>query len=257
MTILEELKDLKVAMDGKPSSAKTMLEALNEISEANGGVSNGKTIAEAVKNIAEAHIEVETIAVTTQPTKTTYIAGQTFDPTGMVVTATYNGKTKVVTGYTLSPSGPLATTDTKVTVTYAGVSAEVNITVNAIDLEVVSAQDADGELFGKVASDLQENIVVGEEAITGTLKFVADYSSAFTGDEASGNYLALKCSAISGAVITVEVVGGSSGPVTLDADGLIVDRIASVEQSIEVKATIDGMTETKTFALTDLTLSAE
>lgn len=203
------------------------------------------------------HPSVASIAVTTQPTKTTYIEGQSFDPTGMVVTATFeNSQSAVVTNYTYSPSGALATTDNKIVVSYSGKTAEVSITVNAINLQVVGATDDDGSLLGKDASDLQENIVIGTDSISGTLKYVADYSSAFSGDEASGNYLALKCTAISGAVITVEVVNGLHGASTLDADGLIVCRIANNEtQSIRVVATIDGVSSTKTYTLTNLTLS--
>lgn len=174
----------------------------------------------------------------------------------MVVTATFEDSTSaVVTNYTYSPSGALATTDNKVVVSYGGKTAEVSITVNAINLQVVGATDDDGSLFGKDASDLQENIVVGTNAITGTLNYIADYSSAFSGDEASGNYLALKCTAISGAVITVEVVNGLHGPSTLDADGLVVCRISNNEtQSIKVVATIGGVSQTKQYALTDLVL---
>lgn len=73
---------------------------------------------------------VDSIAITTQPTKTTYVEGQSFDATGMVVTATYNDETDaVVTEYTYSPSGELATTDTVVTISYEGKTANVNITV--------------------------------------------------------------------------------------------------------------------------------
>ena len=174
----------------------------------------------------------------------------------MVVTAEYSdGSEAVIDDYTYEPSGALTTEDTEVVVSYGGKTASVSISVVDVDLQVEAAVDADGDLFGKVASDLQENIVVGDNAITGTLKYISDYSAAFSGDEASGNYIAIKCTANTGAVITVEVVGGTSGSVTLDPDGLIVDRIASNTQSIRVNATINGVTETKTFALTDLVLT--
>ena len=63
--------------------------------------------------------EVSSIAVTTAPTKTSYTAGETFDATGMVVTATYtDSTTAAVTNYTFSPSGALATTDETVTISY-------------------------------------------------------------------------------------------------------------------------------------------
>ena len=72
------------------------------------------------------------IEITTPPTKTTYVTGQSFDPTGMVVTATYNdGTTAEITDYTIDPSGSLSTTDTKVTINYLGHSAEQAITVSS------------------------------------------------------------------------------------------------------------------------------
>ncbi len=59
------------------------------------------------------------IAVTTAPKKTAYKAGETFDPAGMVVTATYsNGATLKCTGYNYEPSTPLAVSDTEVTIQY-------------------------------------------------------------------------------------------------------------------------------------------
>ncbi|MBP3318724.1 MAG: metallophosphoesterase, partial [Ruminiclostridium sp.] len=55
---------------------------------------------------------LEGISVTTQPTKTSYKAGETFDPAGMLVTATYSDDTtEAVTGYTVAPNGPLTTKD--------------------------------------------------------------------------------------------------------------------------------------------------
>ena len=70
------------------------------------------------------------ISITKQPIKTSYIAGQSFDPAGMEVTAQYNdGTSEAVTGYTYAPSGALNANDTKVTVTYAGKTADVTIDV--------------------------------------------------------------------------------------------------------------------------------
>ena len=59
----------------------------------------------------------------------------------------------------------------------------------SIDADIPDTVD----LFGKKASDLQENIGVYSmsQVIDGTLKYVDDYSAAFGGDLSSGNYLAL------------------------------------------------------------------
>ena len=121
----------------------------------------------------------------------------------------------------------------------------------------VKAVTGNTDLFGKVASDLQEDIEVTSAGITGTLKYVDDYSSAFGGDEASGNYIALHAEAVDGAVITGEVVGGDHGPVTLDEDGIIICRIKNNSQSIRFVATKDNESATVTYALTDLVLNTE
>ena len=64
-------------------------------------------------------IKLQSIAVTTPPAKTSYLSGERFDPTGMVVTATYsNGAKLAATGYAVEPSGPLSDGMTSVTIRY-------------------------------------------------------------------------------------------------------------------------------------------
>lgn len=128
----------------------------------------------------------------------------------------------------------------------------LSVTTEALDDDSV-------DLFGKVASDLQEDIVVGTSAIAGTLKYVADYSSAFGGDLAHGNYIALVFSTpgVSGATLVAEVVNGTNGPATLDADGILVAHITDKSsQKIKIVASKEGYeTVTKTYSLNGLTLS--
>ena len=89
----------------------------------------GQTVEQAISVTAKAVTKLE---ITAPPTKTAYIAGQTFDATGMVVKATYNdGSIEEVTNYTVTPSGALTTSDTKVTIAFGGQTVEQEITVNA------------------------------------------------------------------------------------------------------------------------------
>lgn len=79
------------------------------------------------------------LEITASPTKTSYKAGEIFDPAGMVVTATYsNGATLTSPSYTFSPAGALTANDTAVTITYTegGVTktATQAITVKAIHI---------------------------------------------------------------------------------------------------------------------------
>lgn len=81
------------------------------------------------------------IEVTTAPTKTEYVVGECFDPTGMIVSASYvdaedesNTKSEELSidEISFSPSleTELALTDSKITLSYGGKSAEVTITVS-------------------------------------------------------------------------------------------------------------------------------
>lgn len=82
-----------------------------------------------VFNMTEgAAVKLVSISITNPPTKTTYTAGESFDPAGMVVTAVYsNGVTATATGVSYSPSGALTDGTTSVTVQYT----EGGVTVTA------------------------------------------------------------------------------------------------------------------------------
>ena len=63
-------------------------------------------------------LKLETLTITKQPNKTVYKSGESFDPTGMIVTAGYGyGLTSDVTGYSVSPQ-ILTDGVTEVTITY-------------------------------------------------------------------------------------------------------------------------------------------
>lgn len=64
-------------------------------------------------------IKLASIAIITPPTKTSYLSGEVFDPSGMVVRATYsNGATATATGYNFIPYGGLTDGTTAVTIQY-------------------------------------------------------------------------------------------------------------------------------------------
>ena len=82
-------------------------------------------------------IKLVSIEITHTPNKTSYRPGQTFDPAGMEVTATYsNGATLLATGWTYTPAGALTESDQSVTVIYTegGVSAQ--------DAQIITVQKA-------------------------------------------------------------------------------------------------------------------
>ena len=77
--------------------------------------------------------------------------------------------------------------------------------------------------------------------------------------EQEGNYLALKVDADSeDAVVTIELVGGTKGPVTLDDDMNIVLLIKNKDtQSIKVTVDDGKDSATKRYGLTRLILETE
>ena len=105
---------------------------------------------------------LDSIAVTTAPAKTNYTAGEDFDPTGMVVTATYSdSSTKAITGYTFTPNAALKTDDTSITISYT--EGEVTktttqaITVNALEYNITvtdgKATQSEGTEISKASED--------------------------------------------------------------------------------------------------------
>ena len=124
----------------------------------------------------------------------------------------------------------------------------------------VKPEDGEAVLFGKAVNESQSDMVVADDEVTGTLKYVngyVDFSS--NTSEQSGNYLALKIEAEPAEAETVvELVGGTKGPVALDDDMNIVLLIKNKDtQSIKVTTTHNGESITKIYGLSGLTLETE
>ena len=109
------------------------------------------------------------IKITTSPTKTAYIEGQSFDATGMKVTATYeDGTTAVVTGYTVTPNGALATTNTKVSVDFEGKTAEQRITVSSAETKTYSVTGNVNKEDNSAVSGADVKLMAGNRQIAQT-----------------------------------------------------------------------------------------
>ena len=117
---------------------------------------------------------------------------------------------------------------------------------------------SDTDLFGKSVTDLQSDITIEDNTISGTLKHVTDYTDfSSIAEEQSGNYIALRCKADSADSVYVQVSGSENPPVKLDDDGIVVLRIKDNIQTITFTAVANGIAETITYSLTGLVLSAE
>lgn len=125
----------------------------------------------------------------------------------------------------------------------------------AVKADVPSTTD----LFGKVVTDLQSNVRVRGSNITGTLKYVDDY----TGFDPShpelqvGNYLVVRASTdVEGTTIYAKLSGDFK---ELDSDGILVVRVTDETKNLPLvfKAVKDGYTTTvDNFNISRLTLNS-
>ena len=131
------------------------------------------------------------IAVTTQPTKTTYYIGEAFDPAGMVVTATFADDTtaNVTEDCEFSPQTMAAGTQS-VTVTYqrAGVqkTASVAVAVRVLDhIDVTTPPNKTAYFSGETFNPA--GMVVTAHYTDGSSQAVSGYTYSPTGALATGN----------------------------------------------------------------------
>ena len=129
--------------------------------------------------------------------------------------------------------------------------------LSALGIDVISIGN-DVDLLGKHIDDLQSNIAIGTNAITGTLKYVSDYTG-FSGDvsEQSGNYMAIHCAVpgTDGTRITAKLT--KTNIVDPD-DGIIVLRVTDKTIPLVITASKDGYDDVvKNFNLNGLTLQSE
>lgn len=157
---------------------------------------NGESVSEVVNVSGALLYEVDLmitsgIAVTTQPTKTTYFIGEAFDPAGMVVTATFEDDTteNVTEDCTFSPD-TMAEGTQSVTVTYqrAGVQKTTTVAVAVRTLDHIAVTTAPtktaynyGETFNPAG------MVVTAYYTDDTSRAVTGYTYSPTGALAAGN----------------------------------------------------------------------
>ena len=127
------------------------------------------SVAAVVSFTTEARV-LDGITVTTAPTNTAYKVGDTFDASGMAVTATYDdGTNQTVTGYTWSPNGALAATNTDITVSYEGKTTTQTITVTKYNATLTYESDSVTYDGTDHASTVANSIQGFQEGLMGSL----------------------------------------------------------------------------------------
>ena len=115
-------------------------------------------------------------------------------------------------------------------------------------------------MFGKAVNQIQNGVEISGDAITGTLHYITGWTDFSSNPlEQNGNYLALKVTVDDpeSTTTTVELVGGTKGPVTLDDDMNIVILVTNKDtQTVRVISTKDLESDTKNYSLKGLVLES-
>ncbi len=123
---------------------------------------------------------LDSIVVSTLPTKTKYEAGETFDPTGMVIKAKYSDYTyEDVTDYTIDKTEPLTVLDTEVTISYQGKTVVVPIEVGkAYDARITAVGE---HIFEAENIKVDDNWILREDMAGFGRNFAIDNATASGG----------------------------------------------------------------------------
>lgn len=116
---------------------------------------------------------LDSISVTSQPTKDSYYVGETFDVTGLIVKGHYTweggSEDKEITGYTLSHEGVFAAEDVgakEITVTFEGKTTTFNVTVEERTATLVSVT-----IEGTAKTEYFEGDTYSREGLTATAHY--------------------------------------------------------------------------------------
>ena len=123
-------------------------------------------------------VNLQSISVKTNPTKTTYYVGETLDTAGLVITAKYSdGSSKdISSGFTCNPTKLDTAGFRTITVTYGGKSATFGVTVNNDVIKSISVKTKPSKLTYNVNDTLN----------TAGLTLTATYNSGKTETVSSG-----------------------------------------------------------------------
>lgn len=125
-------------------------------------------------------LKLETLTITKQPNKTVYKSGESFDPTGMIVTVGYGyGLTSDVTGYTVSPQ-ILTDGVTEVTITYTEgrvtKTAMVPVTVEKVLVSIAITTNPSKMAYSYLETFNPAGMVVTAEYSDGSSEAVSGYT---------------------------------------------------------------------------------
>ena len=94
---------------------------------------------------------------------------------------------------------------------------------------MTALEDATVDLWGKDCDDLQTGISITDGVASGTLKYVADYTSAGFDMSQGTNFIALKATVSTGTTVKCKFNNKTH---TLDEDGIIVIQMTEAKKAL-------------------------
>ena len=113
--------------------------------------------------------KINSLSITTPPSKIEYNEGESFDKAGMVVKVNLNNnKSYEIKDYTISPSGALTTSNTEVTISYGGKSIKQSISVIVPKTSAQEFAQANVGTNGleQITHEIDNTLQVGDDFVT-------------------------------------------------------------------------------------------
>ena len=163
-------------------------------------------------------LRVESIEIINNPTKTSYIVGDTIDTAGMKLKVNYNDGTSknITTGWEISPTTATSAGTQTITVTYEGATTTFDVTVNNPSVPVTL------ESIDILTKPTKLTYTIGEPIEDSGMKLRAYYSDGSTNDISSGwDINPTKATSVGTQTITV-TYGGETKTYTVTVNDVTV-----------------------------------
>ena len=185
------------------------------------------------------------IVVTTQPTKTTYSVGELFDPSGMVIEATYedtsnssNTKTEVITDYTYTPDGELSASDAYITISYGDFTTTTPISVTqSSGSQTATLTIASGNSFSTTSPATKKDDKDNEWTMTSSN--IGAYNNDYKGQQIGTSKAptsATVSATINKTITMIVVKAGTGGSATLSVKVGDTDFTCNSDTSVNVSS---------------------
>ena len=163
-------------------------------------------------------VTLSSVAIASNPTKTSYFVGDTLDTTGLKLTATYNNGTNqtITSGFTCTPTALSTAGAQTVTVNYGGKTTTFTVNVQDVTLSGIAI----------ASNPTKTSYYVGDTLDTTGLKLTATYNNGTTQTITSGFTCTPTALTSAGAQTVTVNYGGKTATFTVNVQDVTLSGIA-------------------------------